>query len=151
MIILPCYIFLQVHRFKSSFVQAKVLPWDLRTSIVWSSINENCFLSAITVLFPFFKGHLFAQAVIGTHSSNSPQSLLSFKELTTLGSSNFTYIVLQSGFDLLSKCLTVPMLSGIWNMYFFYISLLLSWALITTTSESSLPIHFHFPGRPSNC
>ena len=29
-------------------------------------------------------------------------------ELTTLGSSNFTYIVLQSDFDLLSKCLTVP-------------------------------------------
>ena len=28
-------------------------------------------------------------------------------ELPTLQSSNFTYIVLQSGFDLLSKCLTV--------------------------------------------
>ena len=29
-------------------------------------------------------------------------------ELQALGSSNFKYIALQSGFDILSKCLTVP-------------------------------------------
>ena len=60
------------------------------------------------VLFPFFKANLFALAVIGTYSFNSPQSLLFFMELPDLGSLNFTYIVLQSGFDFLSKCLTVP-------------------------------------------
>ena len=60
------------------------------------------------VRFLFFKGNLFALAVIGTHSFSSPQSILSFMELPDLGSSNFTYIVLKSGFDLLSKCLTVP-------------------------------------------
>ena len=72
------------------------------TAIAWPSINRNCFLSAITVLFPFFKGNFFDLAVI------CRGSLLSFKELPALRSSNFTYIVLQSGFDLLSKCLTVP-------------------------------------------
>ena len=43
-----------------------------------------------------------------THSFNSPQSLLFFKELPALGSSNFPHIVLQSGFDLLSMSSTVP-------------------------------------------
>ena len=65
-------------------------------------------ISAITVLFSFFNGNLFVLALIGTYSFNLPQPLLSFKELAALGSSNLICIVLQSGFDLLSECLTVP-------------------------------------------
>ena len=125
---------------------------------------------------------MFVLAVIGTKSFNSPQSLLSFKGLPALGSSNFRYIVLQSGFDHLSKCLTVPIeplvnlsetiilsvnitlapthnfnfagkltvqerpiLSGIdMEHVLFSISLLLSWVLKRTTSESSLPIQSSF-------
>ena len=59
----------------------------------------------MAVLFLFF--YFFVLAVIGTHSFNSPQNLLSFKELPALGSRNLTYIEIQSGFDLLSKNLTV--------------------------------------------
>ena len=61
----------------------------------------NCFLSAITLLLTFFKENLFVLAVISTRSFNSPQSLLSFKQLPAFGSSNFTNIVLQSGFDII--------------------------------------------------
>ena len=60
-------------------------------------------------LLPFFKGKLFFQvAIVGTHSFNSSQSLLSFKKFPAFGSSKFTYIVLQKGFDLISRHLTVP-------------------------------------------
>ena len=55
----------------------------------------------MTVLFPYLKGHLLALAVIGTYFFNTPPSFLFFNELPAIGSSNFTYIVLQSGFDLL--------------------------------------------------
>ena len=85
-----------------------MLLWDLWTVIGWPSINRYCFLSAITILFPFFKGNLFVIAVIVTHFFNSPSGLLYFKELPTLGPSHFIYIVIQNDFDLLSKCVTVP-------------------------------------------
>lgn len=56
---------------------------------------------------PFFKGKLFFQVeIVGTHSFNSSQSLLSFKKFPAFGSSKFTYIVLQKGFDLISRQLT---------------------------------------------
>ena len=92
---------------KSPFIQFRVLPWDLWSVTAWPSINGNCFLSAMTVILPFFKGNFFALAIIGTHSFNS-FCLLSFIEFPAFGSSNFTYIVLQSEFDLISRCLTVP-------------------------------------------
>ena len=46
--------------------------------------------------------------VIDTNSFNSPGSRRSLKELPALGSSKFKNIVLQSGFDLLCMCVTVP-------------------------------------------
>ena len=59
-------------------------------------------------------------------------------ELAALGSSNFIYIELQSGFDILSKCLTVP------------IELLinLSETLILSVNITLAPTHnFNFAGR----
>ena len=132
--------------------------------------------------FVLFKGNFFVLAVTGTHSFNSFRSLLSFIEFSAFGSSNFTYIVLQSEFDLISRCLTVPidplinlsntfilsvnitlspphnfnsagtlpvwdrlMLSGIAMEHVFVsVSFLLSWALKTTISESSLRIELSF-------
>ena len=70
---------------------------------VGSNIKGNCFLSPITVLLPFL---CHALAVIGTNSFNSLRSILSFQELLTFGSSNFTNIALQN--DLIFKYITVP-------------------------------------------
>ena len=59
-------------------------------------------------------------------------------ELPALGSSNFTYIVLQSGLDLLSKCLTVPT-EPLIN---------LSETLILSVNITLAPTHdFNFAGR----
>ena len=60
-----------------------------------------------------------------------------FTELLDLGSSNFTYIVLKSGFDLLSKYLTVP------------IELLinLSETLISVNITTAPSHNFNFAGR----
>ena len=59
-------------------------------------------------------------------------------ELPALGSSNFTYIVLQSGFDLLSQCLTVP-IEPLIN---------LSETLILSVKITLAPTHnFSFAGR----
>ena len=78
------------------------------TAIAWPSINRNCFLSAITVLFPFFKGNFFDLAINWYTFLRLTMKPSSFKELPALGSSNVTCIVLQSKFDLLSMCLNVP-------------------------------------------
>ena len=56
----------------------------------------------------FFNENHFVIAVIGTHSFNSLQNFQSFGELPAFGLADFTYIVLQNGSDLISKCLTVP-------------------------------------------
>ena len=80
------------------------------TSVNLLQISANyvkCFVSAITVPLPLFKGKLFVAAIIGTYSLNSLLSLLYFKELVAFGSSNFTHTELQSGLDLMSKCFTV--------------------------------------------
>ena len=87
----------------------------------------------MTVPFPFFK-----ETGTGTYFFNSPRSLLSFKELPALGSSNFTYLVPQSDFDLLSKCVIVPIESLI-N---------LSETLILSVNITLAPTHnFNFADR----
>ena len=59
-------------------------------------------------------------------------------ELPALGSSNFKYIVLQSGFDFLCKCLTVP-IEPLIN---------LSETLILSVKITLAPTHnFSFAGR----
>ena len=106
--------------------------------IAWSSINRSCFFSAITVLIHLFKRNVFILAGIGTHSFNWLWSLLSVKELPAFGWSNFTYIALQSGFDFISKYLTVPTESLI------YLSETLILSVNITLAST---YNFYFAGR----
>ena len=90
-------LFAWVERSRPPFVQSNVLPYSLWIVIAWPNIQRNCFLSTVTIVFPFLWGKCCTVALIGTHSFSIQCDLLFFKEFPAADSSYLKYISPSKG------------------------------------------------------